>query len=182
MDSRLSLTRKQDSPGASNLNQGLVLQLSDTFMIADRKITHALSQLRRAASGDKMGPMAVRSLISIVDDDQSFRESMKRLLRSLGYSVVEFPSATEFLSSGQLDATACLVADIQMPAMSGVELVGRLRQQGCTIPTILVTAYPDASIHERILALGVARYFPKPLEEAAFVACIRTFFKRGQIA
>lgn len=121
-----------------------------------------------------------RSLISVVDDDQSFRDSMRRLLKSLGYSVAAFPSAAEFLASPNLDATACLVSDIQMPAMTGIELFRHLLETGRRIPTILVTAYPDVHVEERMLALGVECYLPKPLEESILIRCLRSAFARGQ--
>jgi FixJ family two-component response regulator len=118
------------------------------------------------------------SLIAIVDDDQSFRDSMRRLIKSLGYSVAVFPSAAEFLASPRIAATQCLVADIHMPAMSGVELFGHLVKSGHRIPTILVTAYPDADDQRRMLAGGVECYLRKPLEEAALIACLRSAVAR----
>lgn len=111
-------------------------------------------------------------LISVVDDDQSFRDSMRRLLRSLGYTVAMFPSAGAFLASPELAKTACLVADVNMPEMTGTELYGRLVETGCTIPTILVTAYPDESVRKRMLGMGVQCYLPKPLEETALIGCV----------
>jgi FixJ family two-component response regulator len=123
--------------------------------------------------------LSERSLISIVDDDQSFGDSMRRLLKSLGYAVAVFPSAAEFLSSPKLATTACLVADVHMPAITGVELYRHLIETGHAIPTILVTAYPDDSVEERMLALGVACYLRKPLEEADLIGCIRSAFARG---
>src|SRR5215470_19465600 len=84
-----------------------------------------------------------RVLISIVDDDRFFRESMCRLMRSLGYAVNSFPSAADFLASPRLGETACLIADIHMPAITGLELYRHLVGAGRAIPTILVTAYPD---------------------------------------
>jgi FixJ family two-component response regulator len=120
-----------------------------------------------------------KSLIAIVDDDRSFRDSMRRLVKSLGYSVAVFPSATDFLESPTLDSTACLVADIQMPAMTGVELFERLLETGRSIPTILVTAYPDDGTKEHMLALGVECYLRKPLEEALLIECLRSAFARG---
>jgi FixJ family two-component response regulator len=116
--------------------------------------------------------LSEQSLISIVDDDQSFRDSMRRLLKSIGYSVVVFPSAAEFLASPKLTATACLVADVHMPVMTGVELYEHLIQMGHAIPTILITAYPDDVVQERMLRLGVACYLRKPLEETALIACL----------
>lgn len=118
------------------------------------------------------------SLISIVDDDQSFRDSMRRLIKSLGYTVAVFSSAAEFLASPRLDATHCLVADIHMPDMTGVELYGHLVRSGHRIPTILVTAYPDEDDQQLMLRRGVECYLRKPLEEAALIACLRSAVAR----
>jgi FixJ family two-component response regulator len=120
------------------------------------------------------------SLIAIVDDDPSFGDSMRRLLKSLGYSVAVFASGPRFLASPQLAATTCLVADIHMPDMTGVELYHRLVQWGHAIPTILVTAYPDERMRERMLGLGVECYLHKPLEEAALIQCLRSAVARGR--
>jgi FixJ family two-component response regulator len=118
------------------------------------------------------------SLISIVDDDQSFRDSMRRLIKSLGYAVDVFSSAAEFLASPRVAATHCLVADIHMPDMTGVELYGHLVRSGLRIPTILVTAYPDEDDRRRMLSEGVECYLRKPLEEAALIACLRSAVAR----
>jgi FixJ family two-component response regulator len=121
-----------------------------------------------------------QSQISIVDDDQSFRDSMRRLLKSLNYAVAVFPSAAEFLASPELAATACLVADVQMPAMTGVELYEHLIETGHEIPTILVTGYPNDGVRQRMLTLGVECYLPKPLEEAVLIECLRSAVSRGK--
>jgi FixJ family two-component response regulator len=113
-------------------------------------------------------------LISIVDDDQSFGDSMRRLLKSLDYPVAVFLSAAQFLASPELPATACLVADIHMPDMTGIELYEHLIERGHAIPTILVTAYPDDRVKERMLKQGVKCYLRKPLEEAALIDCLRS--------
>ena len=84
--------------------------------------------------------MTKASMVSVVEDDQFFRESMRRLLRSLGYSVEAFPSAADFLASPRLIDTACLIADVHMPAMTGLQLYRHLIDAGYAIPTILVTA------------------------------------------
>jgi FixJ family two-component response regulator len=115
-----------------------------------------------------------QSQISIVDDGQSFRDSMRMLLKALNYTVVVFPSAAEFLASPMLTATACLVADVQMPAMTGVELYEHLIATGHAIPTILVTAYPNDAVRKRMLILGVECYLPKPLVEAELIDCLRS--------
>ena len=126
--------------------------------------------------------LSERSLVAIIDDDQSFGDSMRRLLRSLDYSVAVFPSGAQFLASPQLEATACLVADIHMPEMTGVELYEHLIEQGHPIPTILVTAYPDDRVKERMLNRGVECYLRKPLEEAALIDGLRSAVARGRMS
>jgi FixJ family two-component response regulator len=118
--------------------------------------------------------MLNRTLISIVDDDQPFRESMRKLVALLGYPVEEFPSAAEFLASRFLTETACLVADVHMPGMTGVELHGRLVSSGYAIPTILVTAYPDEVVRDRALKDGVVCYLSKPVDDEDLDRCLRS--------
>ena len=119
-------------------------------------------------------------LIAIVDDDQFFRGSMKRLMRSLGYPVEAFPSATDFLASRRLDETACLIADIQMPEMTGVELYARLIEAGHKIPTILVTAYPDEARRARALKRGVVCYLLKPFDDNDLMDCVGKAVENGK--
>jgi FixJ family two-component response regulator len=121
-----------------------------------------------------------RCLISVVDDNPSFRDSMRRLLRSHGYAVAVFPSAAEFLVSAQLPATACLVADIDMPAMTGADLYKHLVEIGHAIPTILITAYPEEDVRQRMLGLGVDCCLCKPLDEAVLIECLRCAFARDK--
>jgi FixJ family two-component response regulator len=123
--------------------------------------------------------LSEQALIAVVDDDKSFRDSMRRLLKSMGYAVAVFPSAAEFLASPKLAATGCLVADIHMPATTGVDLYRHLTGAGHAIPTILVTAYPDDSVQKRMLTEGVVCYLRKPLEEADLIVCLRSAFERG---
>ena len=84
-----------------------------------------------------------KPMVSVIEDDQFFRESMRRLMRSLGYSVESFPSAADFLASPHLAETDCLIADVHMPVMTGIELYRHLVDAERAIPTILVTAYPN---------------------------------------
>jgi FixJ family two-component response regulator len=119
-------------------------------------------------------------LVSVVEDDQFFRESMGRLLRSLGYVVEAFPSAADFLASARLGETACLIADIHMPAMTGLELHRRLIDIGRAIPTILVTAYPDNDVRARALNDGVVCYLRKPVDEERLLRCLRTALHSGE--
>ena len=116
--------------------------------------------------------MSNRTVISIVDDDKLFRESMRRLVMLLGYAVEEFSSATDFLESRSLLETACLVADVHMPVMTGVELYRELIATGHAIPTILITAYPEAGVRQQMLSLGVGCYLHKPLDEAVLIDCL----------
>ena len=124
--------------------------------------------------------MLDRTLVSIVDDDSLFRESMRKLVKLLGYTVEEFPSAADFLESRFLPETACLVADVHMPGMTGVELHGRLIKLGYTIPTILVTAYPDELVRDRALQDGVVCYLGKPLDDEDLERCLRSVLKPGK--
>jgi FixJ family two-component response regulator len=123
--------------------------------------------------------MLDRTLISIVDDDELFRESMRKLVVLFGYTVESFPSATDFLASPFLSETACLVADVHMPGMTGVELHERVARLGYAIPTILVTAYPDEAGMNRALKDGVLFYLSKPVDDGELERCLRTALKGG---
>jgi FixJ family two-component response regulator len=116
--------------------------------------------------------MPKRSLVSIVEDDQFFRESMTRLMRSLGYGVEAFASAADFLTSPRLGETACLIADVNMPVMTGVELYRHLIDSGHAIPTILVTAYADDDVGSHALKDGVIGYLRKPVDENHLKRCL----------
>jgi FixJ family two-component response regulator len=133
-----------------------------------------------AASDELEAVLPEQPQISVVDDDQSFRDSMRRLLKSLNYAVAIFPSAAEFLASPKFAATACLVADVHMPAMTGIELYQHLIERGYAIPTILITAYPDDGVQERMLILGVNCYLRKPLVEADLIDCLQSAVARGK--
>ena len=124
--------------------------------------------------------MPKRTLISIVEDDQPFRESMRKLMRLLGYTVEAFPSAASFLASPVLAETACLVADVQMPGMTGVELNRHLVDAGRRIPTILVTAYPDEVTRNRALSDGVVCYLSKPVGDEHLERCLRSARQSGR--
>ena len=118
--------------------------------------------------------MTKNNLISIVEDDQPFRESMRKLVSSLGYTAEAFSSAANFLASPLVTATACLVTDVQMPGMTGLELHRHLVAAGYTIPTILVTAYPDEVVRRRALKDGVVCYLSKPVDDDHLEHCLRS--------
>ena len=115
-------------------------------------------------------------LVSVVEDDRFFRDSMGRLMRSLGYTVEAFPSAADFLASPRLAETACVIADVNMPAMTGIELYRHLIDAGRAIPTILVTAYPNDIDRVRALNDGVVCYLHKPIDEQHLIRCLRAAF------
>jgi FixJ family two-component response regulator len=117
--------------------------------------------------------MPNEQLISIVEDDQFFRESMVRLMRSLGYAVAAFSSARDFLSSPRFVETACLIADVHMPAMTGMELCRHLLHGGHAMPTILITGYPNDVDRARALNDGVVCYLRKPFDEQELTQCLR---------
>jgi FixJ family two-component response regulator len=125
--------------------------------------------------------MAERPLISIVEDDEPFRESMRKLMTALGYTTEAFPSAANFLASPHLAETACLVTDVQMPGMTGVELHRHLVDAGHTIPTILVTAYPDETVRNRVLKDGVVCYLSKPVDDDHLERCLRRALQSGRL-
>jgi FixJ family two-component response regulator len=124
-----------------------------------------------------IGGMMKKLLVSVVDDDQFFRESMCRLMRSLGYTADIFPSAADFLASPQLAKTACLITDVHMPAMTGYELHRQLIHTGQAIPTILVTAFPNETDRVRALNDGVVCYLRKPVDEEHLTQCVRDALK-----
>jgi len=124
--------------------------------------------------------MTKRTLISVVDDDQPLRESMRKRMTALGYTVEAFSSAADFLASPILPATGCLVTDVQMPGMSGVELHRHLVDSGHVIPTILVTAYPDDVTRNRALKDGVVCYLSKPVDDEHLERCLRSALESGK--
>jgi len=113
-----------------------------------------------------------KRLVSVVEDDQFFRDSMGRLMRSMGYAVELFSSAAEFLASPNLAETRCLVADVHMPVMTGIDLHRHLSNAGRAIPTILVTAYPNDGDRAKALKDGVVCYLRKPVDELLLRQCL----------
>jgi FixJ family two-component response regulator len=120
------------------------------------------------------GSQDKRQLLSVVDDDESIRESLPDLLGEFGFATRAFSSAEEFLSSGSLDETSCLILDVAMPGMSGPELHQELKRLGQKIPTIFITGQRDESIRTRVLKQGAVGFLLKPLDDEALVAAIKT--------
>jgi FixJ family two-component response regulator len=102
-------------------------------------------------------------IISIVDDDDAVREAMKLLMRSLGYHASTFGSAEDILKSEQVPDTSCLITDLQMPGLSGLDLQDRLIARGDRIPIIFLTGYPDENVRARAMKAGAVAFLSKPV-------------------
>src|SRR5262249_46156906 len=111
-------------------------------------------------------------LISIVDDDALDRDGIRELVESLGYRATTFESAQHFLGSSMLAETTCLITDLQMPGLNGLELQEALRSQGCQTPVILITAYPNEKQRKRALDNGAVGFLSKPFDEESLIKCL----------
>jgi FixJ family two-component response regulator len=111
-------------------------------------------------------------MISIIDDDESVREATKGLIRSLGYTTATFASAEEYLQSGSARKTSCLITDLQMPGMTGIELQRRLIADGHHTPVIFITAYPEEKVRARALEAGAFGFLSKPYDDQSLIACL----------
>jgi FixJ family two-component response regulator len=118
-----------------------------------------------------------RSLVSVVDDDESVRESLPDLLREFGFAVRAFSSAEEFLSSDAAGETRCLILDIAMPGMSGLDLQQELQRSGWTIPVVFITAQKDKVIQDRVFKQGAATVLLKPFSDAALFEAVMAAMK-----
>ncbi|MDF2617661.1 MAG: response regulator receiver protein [Xanthobacteraceae bacterium] len=111
-------------------------------------------------------------MITIIDDDESVRIATESLVRSLGFSARTFASAEDFLNSALVGETACVITDVQMPGMSGVELQSHLRSKGDATPLIFITAFPEERIRRQVDAAGAVGFLAKPFDGHAMVECI----------
>ena len=117
--------------------------------------------------------MSETALISIVDDDESMREAIQSLLRSVGFRAKTFASGEQFLQSDQIENTACLILDVRMPGMSGLELQRRLMATQCRIPIVFVTAHGEEEARSRALQEGAVDFLLKPFSEEALLNAIQ---------
>src|SRR5262244_919771 len=118
--------------------------------------------------------MSENPLIAVVDDDASMRGALRRLLRSVGYRAAAFASAEEFLQAAQLQDTACVIVDVRMPGMSGLELQQHLATIQCPVPLIFITAHGDAEARARALRAGAVDFLYKPFRDEALLGAIRS--------
>ncbi len=119
-------------------------------------------------------------MISIVDDDASVRAATENLLRSLGYEVNTFDSAEEFLRSANLDETSCVIADVRMPGMSGVDLQDELLKHGYRLPFIFITAFPEEPVRARAVKAGAICFLNKPFDRLTLIRCLDTAVARRE--
>ena len=117
-------------------------------------------------------------LVAIVDDDDSVRITLQELLRSAGFPSRGFDSAEAFLGSGDQQETACLITDIRMPGLSGLELQARLNAERCKIPTIFITAHGDEDMRFQALRAGAVEFLPKPFDDEVLIESVRAALDR----
>ena len=122
--------------------------------------------------------MSTLSVISVIDDDASVRAATNNLLSSHGYIVRTFVSAEDFLQSAHPDDSSCVVADVQMPGMSGLDLLIHVRTRGNDVPFIIISAFPDESIRTRALKVGAVCFLAKPFAGPVLIGCIETALNR----
>jgi FixJ family two-component response regulator len=115
-----------------------------------------------------------RLLVSVVDDDESVRESLPDLLNEFGFAARTFSSASEFLASDALDVSSCLLLDIAMPGMTGVELQAELKRRDNPLPIIFISGTRDEAIRARVLELGAVACLPKPFSDTALLEALRS--------
>ena len=112
-------------------------------------------------------------MVAIIEDDESYRVAVQRLLKSAGLSVQSFDSAEAFLNSGQQRETGCLISDIRMPGMSGLELQSKLNSDHCPIPTIFITAHGDEKMRLQAMRGGAVKFFAKPFDGETLLEAVR---------
>ena len=122
--------------------------------------------------------MSTLSVISVNDDDASVRAATNNLLSSHGYLVHTFASAEEFLQSARLNDSSCVIADVQMPAMSGLDLLTHMRAQGYAAPFIFITAFPEERVRARALKGGAIGFLAKPFAGAELINCVEVAINR----
>src|SRR6202030_3939861 len=118
-------------------------------------------------------------LVAVVDDDELMRNALQGMLKSVGLWSQAFASAEEFLNSGQQRQTGCLIADIRMPGMSGLELQAKLNAERCRIPTIFITAHGDAKMRMQALRAGAVEFLAKPFDDEVLLENVRVALKNG---
>lgn len=121
-----------------------------------------------------------RPLVSVVDDDESVRESLPDLLREFGFAATAFSSANEFLSSGTVDQTKCLILDVAMPGMTGLELQLELKRRGQSIPIVFITGQRDEELRNQALKEGAINFLHKPFSDTALLEALNMILRANE--
>jgi FixJ family two-component response regulator len=116
-------------------------------------------------------------MVAVIEDDESYRVAVQRLLKSEGFSVQSFASAEDFLGSGQQHETGCLITDIRMPGMSGLDLQSKLNSDHCPIPTIFITAHGDEKMRLQAMRGGAVKFLAKPFDGEILLEAVRVALK-----
>jgi FixJ family two-component response regulator len=125
-----------------------------------------------------MAAVVNAKMVAVVDDDEAFRAALQRLLKSAGFSVRSFASAEDFLDCGQQHETGCLITDIRMPGMSGLDLQAKLNAEHCPIPTIFITAHGDETLRLQAMRGGAVKFLAKPFDDAILLESVRVALER----
>ena len=123
--------------------------------------------------------MDTHRIVSIIDDDESVRIATSSLVRSLGWDVRLYASAEDFLDSGQIGDVACVISDVQMPGMTGLEMQRHLLEGGITLPIIFISAFASETVHRQALHAGAMCVLSKPVDGAAVSSCLETLQAEG---
>ena len=162
------------SPSRTNLSIILLPRFAAHFPVGQRCYS------KRSVPASERPALSTLSVISVIDDDASVRAATNNLLRSHGYTVHTFASAEEFLRSAQVNGTSCVIADVQMPVLSGLDLLALMRTQGYRVPFIFITAFPDENVRDRALKAGAIAFLAKPFAAPTLIKCLDSALQRGR--
>lgn len=148
------------------------MPLSDPTSVDYASSSPLSSAVPGAPIQEKEGAMAEGVVVAVVDDDESVRQAIKRLINSIGLNVKDFASAEDFLQSGEYSEAACLILDLRLPGMSGLELQIHLAAYNCQVPIIFVSAHGDERTRSQALEAGAVDFLQKPFREQALLRAI----------
>jgi FixJ family two-component response regulator len=166
--SRLEPTR---FPGAQSSQY--LLQAEPSYPLATQYQSTIVPPSREGLQSPDMGIEKERDIVAIVDDDDSVREALEALMTTAGFPVLAFASAKQFLDSGQPPRTACLISDVRMPGISGLELQSILKQNRQQFPIIFITAHGDEIVRTQALRAGATGFLIKPFDDEAILGSVR---------
>ena len=170
----------------TNIDSGSILVSQDcpahTLRLSPRVVVRQERSDSREISRAMRDVSSNTPVVSIVDDDESVREALKGFIQSIGFGAEIFPSAEDFLASNNLDKTSCIIVDVHMPVMTGLELQCRLDSSRCRIPMIFVTAHDDPAVRVQALKAGAVDFLSKPFDADALLIAIHMALDRKEDA